>query len=411
MDTRREVPPALGIDRADVELVLRRGDDGRIHVEVAVVGVGRPCLVEAVSDLALDAGILRLAGVEVHAAAVYHSDRDEVLGIDIEYVYAVGEATVEEFLRIRELVVPHPLGIEVGIRHAPHKHLADERIAEAFARRELDFSFAQEVEGEAGLGDPFRPDVRVVVGTDAGVERQPGADILTEIDVARDFVLRIVDDVGALTALCPRNIFVPSLAPEAVPVEAHGEAVAGEQGRTLIPREAHHVVLGVEPVVERSLALRGDVAIIDFVASPVVEEAQRAGSALVMILKGVGRHAARDALVGIDEGSGDGAGVRGVEVGDVHVAPELPVVGEVVAQFGVAPVLLEAQIDAVAVRAVVGSREGTGEFALLHAVGGFRLEGTVGAGTDIDLRLHAVFLHFSGNNVHHAAHRVRTVEH
>ena len=134
MDARREVPPPFGIDRADVELVLRRGDDGCIHVEVAVVGVGRPCLVEAVSDLALHAGILGLAGVEVHAATVYHPDRDEVLGIDIEYVYAVGEATVEKFLRIRKLVVPHPLGIEVGIRHAPHEHLADERVAEAFAR-------------------------------------------------------------------------------------------------------------------------------------------------------------------------------------------------------------------------------------------------------------------------------------
>ena len=57
-------------------------------------------------------------------------------------------------------------------------------------------------------------------------------------------------------------------------------------------------------------------------------------------------------------------------MGDVHIAPKLPVVREVVAQFGVAPVLLEAQIDAVAVRAVIGSREGAGEFALLHAVGG-----------------------------------------
>ena len=129
-----------------------------------------------------------------------------------------------------------------------------------------------------------------------------------------------------------------------------------------------------------------------------------------MILEGVGRHAARDALVGIDEGSGDSAGVRGVEVGDVHIAPELPVVGEVVAQFGIAPVLFEAQIDAVAVRAVVGSREGAGEFALLHAVGGLRLEGAVGAGTDIDLRLHAIFLHLAGNDVYHATHRVRTVE-
>ena len=143
------------------------------------------------------------------------------------------------------------------------------------------------MERKADLRNPFRPDVRMVVGTDAGVERQPRADILAEINIACNLVLRLVDDVGALAALCPRNIFVPSLAPEAVPVEAHGEAVAGEKRRTLIPREAHHVVFGVETVVERSLALRRDVAIIDFVAPPVVEEAQRAGCPLVMVFEGV----------------------------------------------------------------------------------------------------------------------------
>lgn len=146
-------------------------------------------------------------------------------------------------------------------------------------------------------------------------------------------------------------------------------------------------------------------------AAPVVEEAQGPGSPAVVVLHGERSHAACDALVGIGHRVGHRPGLRGVEVHHIDVGPHVPRLRNLIAQLGITAVLLESHVGAVPVGAVVRAADHRREPSLADAVRRFRLQCVIGAVADVGISLHALLAHPAGDDVHHAAHRVRTVEH
>ena len=132
---------------------------------------------------------------------------------------------------------------------------------------------------------------------------------------------------------------------------------------------------------------------------------------VVVILEGQRGHAARDARIVVEERRRDRARIRGVEVGDVDVGRSVPVVRNLVAQFGESAVLFEAHVGAVAVRAVVRGRNDTRETSLADAVGGLGLQRVPRSVTDIQVGADPLFGLSPGDDVDHTAHGVRPVEH
>ena len=212
-----------------------------------------------------------------------------------------------------------------------------------------------------------------------------------------------------LACALPFDVVVALVAAEAVPVEADREPVAAEKPGALIPGDAHHVVVRPEPVRFRPAA--GCVAVVDLVAAPVVEEAQRSRGAFVVVLHGEGGHAARDALEGICQRACLGARLCGVEMGDIRVGPHGPFARQLAAQFGVASVLFEVHVRPVAVGPVVGAADDAREAARADAVGQFALQGVVGAVADHPFGSYPLVAHPAGDDVDYAAHGVRSVEH
>ena len=386
--------------------MLGGGDDGVFHVEPAVIGRHRPRAAEGIGEVALDAVVFDPARIDVHRAAVHRKGADQVVAVDIKDIDPVGEGAAEQPLRERELVIHQLFGFQVGVLGREHIHLADGGEAETLAHHRLDLGVVRQDERHAALGHPFGAGVGVVVEADAGVEGQPARDVLAEIDIARHLVHRLVG--GGLVGVAVEER-VPRLAAEVLVVHPDGQAVAPEERGALKPRHAQHLVARVEPVVERLLARR--VAVVDAVAAPVVEEAQRAGGGAVVVAQGEGGHTARDARVVVENGFGDGAGVGGVEVGDVHVGIDAPRPPDLVTQLRIAAVLLEAHVGAVAVGAVVGAGDRAGETARLHPVGGFGLKRVVGAVAGVEVGSDAVLPHLARDDVDDAAHRVGAVEH
>ena len=183
------------------------------------------------------------------------------------------ERDAGELLHLLEHVVP-----------VSYTHLdVYKRQAETLAHHRLDLGVVRQDERHAALGHPFGAGVGVVVEADAGVEGQPARDVLAEIDIARHLVHRLVG--GGLVGVAVEER-VPRLAAEVLVVHPDGQAVAPEERGALKPRHAQHLVARVEPVVERLLARR--VAVVDAVAAPVVEEAQRAGGGAVVVAQGEG---------------------------------------------------------------------------------------------------------------------------
>ena len=191
-------------------------------------------------------------------------------------------------------------------------------------------------------------------------------------------------------------------------IETYGQAVAGEERGALIPRYAQHPVLGVEV---RLLGLfSGVVAVVNPVPAPVIEEAHGAGSAVVTIFQCEGGHAACDARVVVYIRIVGFAGIGGVEAGDVHVAPQLPGVAEVVSQFGIAAILLKFHVVTVSVGTVVRAGHHAAETPFPHAVGDFRLQGIVGTVSYLRIGFHPVLLHLAGDDVDNPAHCIGPIE-
>ena len=129
-----------------------------------------------------------------------------------------------------------------------------------------------------------------MVYTDTGIQRQPFAEVLTEVDISGKFIHLLV---------YTRNTFaggrhsVPRFAAEVLIVETHSQTVAGEKRCALVPRYTQHPVFGIEVGFLRCSA--GMIAVVDFMTSPVVKETQGAGAFLIMVFESERSHAARDA--------------------------------------------------------------------------------------------------------------------
>ena len=276
LDARGDGPAVAGIERAGVEFVLGGGDDGRFHVEEAVVGIDGPGLGNAPGGLELNPGVGEGAGVHVEGRGSLAGDGDdEVLGVDVEEVDAVGEPSVKEPLGEGDFVVPHGLGLQVRVLRGEHVHLADGGVSEAFGGGGFEFYGTGEVEGEPCLGYPFGAHVGMVVGADACVDGEEGADVLAEVDVSGYFMVVPLEVVVMLAGTLALDVVVPFLSPETIPVDACGEAVAPEETGALVGGDAEHVVVGDE-AVEAGVAVVigvGGVAVVNPVVTPVVEEA------------------------------------------------------------------------------------------------------------------------------------------
>ena len=84
---------------------------------------------------------------------------------------------------------------------------------------------------------------------------------------------------------------------------------------------------------------------------------------------------------------------------------------EVIAQLGIAAILLEVHVGPVSVAAVVRAGDDAAEAFALQAVGHLGLQGVVGTVGGLYVGLRPLFLHLPGDDVDDAAHGVRAVEH
>ena len=91
----------------------------------------------------------------------------------------------------------------------------------------------------------------MVVNANPGIESQPKPDVLPEIHVTRNLVLAPVHKVGTCPGILSLQIFRPCLSAITEPVKSQRDAVSLEESRTLIKRNAHHVIKRVETSVLR----------------------------------------------------------------------------------------------------------------------------------------------------------------
>ena len=115
----------------------------------------------------------------------------------------------------------------------------------------------------------------MVVGADACVDGEEGADVLAEVDVSGYFMVVPLEVVVMLAGTLALDVVVPFLSPETIPVDACGEAVAPEETGALVGGDAEHVVVGDEAVEAGGAVVIGvgGVAVVNPVVTPVVEEA------------------------------------------------------------------------------------------------------------------------------------------
>ena len=251
----------------------------------------------------------------------------------------------------------------------------------------------------------------MVVNAQSGVEGQPRADVLSEVHVACHFILVLIHDVFPGSGLFAFHILCPRLTAITEPVEAKSNAVSCKEPGTLVKRKTHHVIERIETSVLRLLACARRIAVVYPMVAPVIEKAQTAGGAVVVVFDGERSHAARDALVAFQQGGGHRTGISSVEVRHVHIGVGVPMVCPFIAQFGIASVLLERHILPMSVRAVVRAADDAGETSFADAVGQFRFQGVVRTISGANIRLDAVFVHLAGDDVYYTAHRIRTIQH
>ena len=332
-----------------MELVFGRSQHGVLHPQVAVVGIDTPRVRNSPGNFGLDAAVFDPRLVEQFRTAVDLDGLDDVASLDPEEVDAVRHAPFARAVTPGHFVVPDTLGLQVGVLHAEHIEILDRRVAEALACRSLQHTVAHGLERDAGLRHPDRTAARVPVVAHAGIEGE-APDPLPQFGIAGHLVLPFVDD-RRLAAVDHRT--VPGLADDVLPVDTGRQPAAAPECQTLVERHPEQPVARVETLGLRLFA--GFVSVVDAVTAPVVVEFQRSGGMFVVILEGQRGHAARDARIVVEERRRDRSRIRGVEVGDVDVGRGVPVVRDLVAQFGESAVLFEAHVGAVAVRTVVRS--------------------------------------------------------
>ena len=138
---------------------------------------------------------------------------------------------------------------------------------------------------------------------------------------------------------------------EALIVEAEGQTCGGEGSETLVGRDAAHaVVVDVERRLRRAV---GGMAVVDVVVTPAVEGTHSTREPAIVVGERDRGHAPRDVHVVVDERSRDRTGIGRLLVGDVHVAVQLPVAIEAVAELEKAARLTEGCVGAMAVGALI----------------------------------------------------------
>ena len=213
------------------------GNHGILHVQVAVIGIHRPTLIETVSDLCFDACIVYLSRILVQhtASARIGQGHNQVLAIDIEEIDTIRQASTQQSLREGYLVVPHRFRLQVGILRREHVHLTENRITETFGGRSLQFDGMRQVECQSGLRQPFCSDTGMMINAQSCVEREPVPDILPEVHIACHLVFMLIHQIATCSRIFSAHIFAPCLATVTEPVEAYGDAVILEEPGALIP--------------------------------------------------------------------------------------------------------------------------------------------------------------------------------
>ena len=139
-----------------------------------------------------------------------------------------------------QFVVPQTLGPErVVIGSAIHIHLARIGIAEPLACRGFQHPRTDWTEDDAQLRHPFTTCRRVVVVAQSRIESEPPGDVLSEIQVSCPFFIVRMSTLHASlrsgNRLSRLAVGVPSPSVDVLVVDAHRDAVALHQCRTLIP--------------------------------------------------------------------------------------------------------------------------------------------------------------------------------
>ena len=112
----------------------------------------------------------------------------------------------------------------------------------------------------------------------------------------------------------------------------------------------------------------GMIAVIDFMASPVIEETQGAGALFIMVFESERSHAARDAGVIVYVRITGFARIGGLELRDVYIAPQFPGIVEVISQLGIAAVLLKLHIVAMPIGTVVRAGDNAAETSVCNVL-------------------------------------------
>ena len=321
MKSSRCTPLTLHETGTKITLVGRCSNDGILHIEITVVGVDAPMFVHKPSGLHLDALVLEFARVDILTL----DGLDDVVGLDVIEVEAVGKATVQHTMAPREFVTHQAFGFEVGVRRRIKVHLTHCGLAETFADHRLDFAGFHRTNHNASLRNPFTACDGVVVITDACIDGKPREDILSQIDIDSIFV---VVNMRALLILCFKHFArlaagIIGTSVDVLVIGSDSEATACPKVRTLIPAHTSEGILRAEITALRLTSI-GTITIVDLMASEVIVSADASFGAGIMILDADVGYTTRNPLVSLKHLGTHSSGIGGIEVGDVGIGKDIP---------------------------------------------------------------------------------------
>ena len=267
------------------------------------------------------------------------------------------------------------------------------------------------MDGCSQLRNPFGSRLVVIVHTQAGIQGYPIIKVLPDIYITRYFVLILVHYLGFFPYFLSCYKFIPSLSSEAIPIGTYGYAVALKRLETLKPGNTRHFVTGVETIVQWSLSGQSIVSIIDFMPPPIIEQAQRARSCIVLVFYHYRSHSSGNPLVGILKRFFQRSRLRCLELSQIYISPHFPMVGPFIPYLGITSILLEVHILPMTVRPIIGNAYHTGKPSFPDAVGHFTLKGIVRTISYVGLCPYTVLLHLACNDIDDTSHRIRTIKH
>ena len=364
--------------------------------------------------MAVDApGSLQLQTTVLHLSRIHVMTLDglnHIVSFNIIEVHSIRNSDVGEMLFPGKLIIPQAFRSQFLVGGGIEIHLAHRRIAEALARHQFHFSVLRRPENKTHLGNPFRAGHVMMVETEACVDSHPRSNVLTVVHVTRYLVPVTLAAlfVGRIENAARFLRGIISTAVDVLVVHAGCKTGTLKQTHALEQRDTREIVFRPEITVRGS----GGVAtpVVYLVAAEVAVDIDSPVGLLIMVLHGGGHSCTRNPLAGSVDGSRCGAGVLGVEVRDVGIDVSVPVLVEVITQFQVTAILLEAHVGTVVVRAVVLRRHRGRELPAAHLVAYLRLDGTVTPRSCIDSGLYTVAVHAPRHNVDDTAHGVAAVK-